>query len=273
MKQTIPYSLEELAVSQLELSQIYCSPACKSYHSSWAILRAFGLVGGIDSDKEIYLNIINTLFTTDRKIKILIAGCADSGIVNMLLGSKLSNYHIDIVDRCETPLLSCMRALNFHDNITTIQSDLLTFNPLKPYDLIVCHSLLPFFNDVGRKKLLKNFAQWLKQDGKLLVSLREKTLHLEKKTPEENSLQAYEKLKQTHFVQKDAFTLEDLQRYYTLIENQNLPYRGFDDGIKEFQEFGLEVVSTIYGGIGISFCSNGTKPRSLIFLTQKQNEF
>lgn len=262
MKQKINYSLEELALKQLQFSEQYCESSCKSYHASWAILRAHGLVGGIDSDKENYCDIINSLFDSKEKVRILIAGCADSGILNMVLSSNLENYTIDIVDRCQTPLLSSKKGLNFDENVFIYQSDLLEFQPTHSYDLIVCHSLLPFFDDFGRKKLLSLFSNWLDFKGKVIVSLREKLEHQDKISVEEKTIKGYEQL-------KSNLSIEDLKNYYTIIENQNLPYYSFDEGVKEFTNANLKVISTFYGGIGKSFSSTYGKPRSFIFLASK----
>jgi len=270
----IKYSLHELAHLQLQKAHQYCREDCRGYHSSWPILRAHGLVGGIDSDREIYAQIIDEILSSSRVHDVLIAGCADTGILGMLLGSNLPDCRIDIVDRCPTPLLCCTEAVDHHPLISTIQSDLLTFESSKRYDLIVCHSLLPFFDDAGRRVLLSNFARWLAEGGRAIISLREKTA-ISEKSPMQRGVWSAEKAtagwealgdesRSTYL--SGGFGFGDLETYYAIIARQNLPYADAIDANKEFAESNLHIDKAYTGGVGLSFSSGEVKPRSLVLV-------
>lgn len=270
MTNKIVFSLQELASLQVKTAHRHCSDQCRGYHVSWPLLRANALVGGIDSDKDLYVQCINKQFANRNNMNILIAGCADSGILNMLFATEIADAHIDIVDRCMSPLECSINAVADNSDITIIQNDLLTFVPEKKYDLIVCHSLLPFFDDEGRGRLLRNFALWLDRDGKLLISMRNKT--------EDNSLDDIgawiEQKTQTAFARIDTkentyFRRDDLVDYYTIMSRQNLPYRTVDEAEQEFRSFGLKIQDSYIGGKGLSFVSNGNNPHSLILMASK----
>lgn len=262
------YTLKELADIQLEKSKEFCDNSCRSYHSSWAILRTNNLVGGIDSDSLNFIKIINSISTLDKNSNILIAGSADSGILNMVLSSNAKNSNIFCIDKCFTPLSVCKEVFDF-ENINYIKGDLLNYDFDLKFDLIISHSLISFFNDQDRKKLLNKFSNLLSKEGNLLLSVREKNQKSIFYNLDEwidlKTQYAIENINNNYFPKNQLIKI--FNDFYKIMYSFNFPYSNFEEINKEFEECNLLVIQNLYGGSGLSFQSD--KPKSIIVLANK----
>lgn len=259
-------SLVDLAHLQVGLSDGMCSAACRDYHATWPVLRAAGLVGGIDADRQPFVDILEPLFRSNAGRRILIAGCADSALLSLVAATAPGLSQITIVDRCPTPLAVCRRVASPDRPLTTLQDDLLTCEPGAPYDLIVCHSLLPFFCDTERRDLLRRFATWLSPAGSLVLAVRLK--HTKEASGSERTQTgqwvatrvAEARKALVERLSSEALGVawrsrqdERLEGFYRFMATQNLPYARAEDAVDEFRRAGLGVKAILPGGEGLSF--------------------
>jgi hypothetical protein len=150
--------------------------------------------------------------------------------------------------------------------LTTLQADLLTCEPEAPYDVIVCHSLLPFLGDSERHDLLRRFAAWLSPGGSLILAVRLK--HTKEAADNERSQPSHwvatrvaeaskalaERLSTERLgVAWRAHQDEWLEGYYRFMTTQNLSYVCAEDAVDEFRRAGLTVTTILPGGEGLSF--------------------
>ena len=258
-------SLVDLARLQMDLSDAMCSAACRDYHATWPVLRAAGLVGGIDADRQPILDILGPLFRSNVR-RILIAGCADSALLSLVAGTIPATSQITIIDRCPTPLAVCRHVASPGLPLTTLQGDLLTCEPDAPYDLIVCHSLLPFLGDTERRDLLRRFATWLSPAGSLILAVRLKNTKdaagsKQSQTGEWVATRVAEARKAlTERFSSEALGVawrsrqdERLEGFYRFMATQNLSYASAEDAVDEFRRAGLNVKTFLPGGEGLSF--------------------
>ena len=262
-------SLIELACIQAELSERRCSAPCRDYHAAWPVLRAAGLVGGIDADRQPFLDILGPLFRCDAGRRILIAGCADSALLSLVAGVAPATSQITIVDRCGTPLDICRRVAEPNLLLETRQADLLSYQPEAPFDLIVCHSLLPFFCDTERRELLRRLATWLAPQGNMVLAVRLKPssdvgVREQSQTGQWVAARAAEAGRMlAERLSVEALGVawrsnqdERLEGYYRFMATQNLSYSCADDAIAEFRRAGLNVTAILPGGEGLSFMTS-----------------
>lgn len=277
-------NLLALAKKQEEFAKKYCKDDCYSYHLSWSYLRAANLVGGVESDKEQILTLLKPLLLSDKKLNILIAGSADTGLYSLLLPFVNSNHTITLVDRCSTPLNSCKEITPSGINFKVSHSDLLNYEPKKKFDIILCHSILVFFSDEDREKLLKNFSSWLSSDGSLIIASRLKTnIH-----DENININNWIEEKKTHslseLTKKINFSIEGkeelsfhLNEFYKITSILTIPYSNKEEIINEFKKCNLTVKEALKAGKGKSYISSKIQdyeketPSGFVVLANKVN--
>ena len=257
-------SLPDLARLQADLSASSCAPACRDYHAVWPLLRTAGLVGGVDADRGPLLELLAPLLTAGGGKSVLVAGCADSALLSLVSAIAPATSRITIVDRCATPLAVCRQVAPPALTLTTRQSGLLDYAPPEPFDVIVCHSLLPFFSDEDRQKLLRRFARWLAPGGRLVLAVRLKSR--EEAHPQNDRAQidqwvatrAAEARAALAATPQTAELLSPclaghLEGYYRVMSMQNLACSSEEEVINELNQAGLSVNEVLPGGKGLSF--------------------
>lgn len=275
MKTKNSEKLFALAKKQEEFAKKYCKSDCYSYHVSWSYLRAVNLVGGVEADKEQILTLLKPLLSTNKKLNILIAGSADTGLYSLLLTLINSNHSITLVDRCSTPLKSCKEITPAGINFKVNCNDLLNYEPREKFDIILCHSILVFFSDKNREKLLENFSSWLSSNGSLIIASRLNT------KVEDGELDITTWLKEKHhhslseLTKKINFTIKHkqeisfhLSEFYKITSLFTIPYTNEGEIINEFKKCGLKIRKSITGGKGKVYLSskNQKSPSSLVIL-------
>lgn len=267
-------SLPDLARLQVELSARLCAPSCRDYHSAWPVLRAARLVGGLDADRQPILDILEPLLQDHADRQILIAGCADSALLSLVASVAPATSRITIIDRCPTPLAVCRHVAGSGLQLKTLQADLLNCELGTPYDVIVCHSLLPFFSDGERRDLLRRFAAWLAPEGALVLAVRLKhDEDLGDNEPSQTSQWVAARAAEASravavrlsseggdvawWSQQD----ERLEGYYRFMATQNLAYSRAEDVVEEFRRAGLTVTTILPGGEGLSFMTPGWRSK------------
>ncbi len=268
------WSLPDLARLQLELSGRLCATSCRDYHAAWPVLRAARLVGGVDADRRPFLDMLDPLLENTIGRRILIAGCADSALLSLVAGVAPATSRITIIDRCQTPLAVCRQVAAPSLLLETLQADLLACEPEAPYDLIVCHSLLPFFRDGERRELLKRFAAWLSPAGALVLAVRlNQAADPAGRDPAQTADWVAVRATEARAALAGKFSTEGLDEawrqnqearlegYYRFMATQNLPYSRAEDAVVEFRRAGLTVTAVRPGGEGLSFMTTGWRSR------------
>lgn len=174
--------LAETASRAAELAPVLCT-GCADYHIWFAASRFVAPSGkSIAVDRPILIARIREILengcSADRDIDIIIAGAADTGILATcahaaaLLGkSFLSRCRFTVLDLCRTPLTLCAEFAERHElRLTTMQCDLSEIAERLDADLIIAHSFLRFIDRPMQAMLLKRFADWLKPQGRMVIS-------------------------------------------------------------------------------------------------------
>ncbi len=108
--------------------------------------------------------------------RVLITGCADYGLLALLLAldSEHSlNLRIDIIDTCDTPLAANRwYAAQWGAKITTYQANLFAFTAEQQYDLVIAHSFLGQFALAERPMLMTHWRDLLISSGHLIITVR-----------------------------------------------------------------------------------------------------
>ena len=164
---------------------------CKWYHSAWQYLRVLNCVSAPQWHKEFYCNAIEHAIQNKDSICILISGTADYSMLHLLVEVitkiKCLKADIDIVDKCNSPLLICEwyeqnckdileqeQIANF-DNITInyIKEDIFRLNNRdKRYDIICSDAFLTRFENKQALKILNIWQQCLLEDGRIITTVR-----------------------------------------------------------------------------------------------------
>jgi SAM-dependent methyltransferase len=261
----IDNALLDQARQQFELSQRLCHAECRDYHAAWPLLRLAKLVGGIDADRVPLFELIGPVLQRPG-LRVLIAGCADSAQLDLLRELSGANAPaITVIDRCATPLAACA-AGQLHNGSTTVlrQSSLLEFDPALPFDLILCHSLLPFLAKAERSRLLSQFSRWLGHGGRLVLAVKldpaldnpdvagALTISESDQWVETRTLRASGVLDEIPQLQDagKAARLSALRGFYSFMASKPTPYASAQQLVSECVDAGLKVRQRRTGGIG-----------------------
>lgn len=168
-------NLTSLARLAWQLSARHCA-GCRNYHVMWPYLRAIGANGsGPEFRWELQRNALAEALAGRTAIRWLIAGSADAGL--LALAAAVMERHpgvpfsVTIIDRCQTPLGLCRAHADANDiDLTAIHADLDEFEPDQPFDIVVMHHTIVFFEPDHQTVLLKRVAGWLAPEGRLYLT-------------------------------------------------------------------------------------------------------
>ena len=152
---------------------LHCGSDCAGYHRGWMLLQHLGLISGLSSERGFIVEAIRGLARQRPLRAVLIAGCADFGLLSVLheaLGDATQQVRVIVRDRCETPLALCRsyaQAMGFE--IHTERQDLVSAPANGAHDLVLMHSLLSFCAPAERGDLLARLASQLGKAGTLLA--------------------------------------------------------------------------------------------------------
>ena len=96
--------LHQLAGEAWEVAGRLCG-TCRNLHVLWPYQR---LAGSPGRDVAVVEPVLRRLLSASGR-KVLIAGCADSGLLALVARTANPATAITVVDRCETPLELCRR--------------------------------------------------------------------------------------------------------------------------------------------------------------------
>ena len=149
---------------------------CTTYHGLWQLLRLSGVQPSIDRDADHINACLSSALLCRPDARVLITGCADYGLLALLLAldsEHTLNLQIDILDTCDTPLAANRRyAARCGATITTHQVRLFDFVAEQHYDLVITHSFISQFPLIERPQLMAHWYHLLKPDGHLITTVR-----------------------------------------------------------------------------------------------------
>ena len=162
--------LRSLALQAYETADRLCVD-CKNFHSLWPYLRLAKASGGDVEEPRIGSTLKELLAKGNRTI--LVAGCADTGLLAVVARAAASGTKITLLDRCMTPLELCQRFAQCRSlSIETIHCDLMNFSAHSCYDIVFAHALLQFIPNRFRINVVSRIRQSLRPDGRLLIAFR-----------------------------------------------------------------------------------------------------
>ena len=150
-----------------------CGDTCLPYHRGWLLLQHLGLISGLASERGYMAETIRLLAASRPLGSILIAGCADFGLLSVVheaLGTAVGRTRITVIDRCDTPLALCRHyAAEMGFEVAFRRHEILSLPPEGRYDLVLMHSLLSFCGAEDRCRLMNNLGLPLVPGGILLA--------------------------------------------------------------------------------------------------------
>ncbi len=154
------------------------SAGCDWYHGSWQMLRRLGLFHSIRSDDDFFFAGLQREIEAGAR-RILVSGAADYALQARIMaaaGKHRGAIRLTVLDRCATPLkLNAWYADQLGVAIETVQSNVLSFQPDEPFDLVCTHSFLCFFDADSRRKLISNWRDMLRPGGAVMTAQRVRT--------------------------------------------------------------------------------------------------
>src|SRR5262245_58802945 len=162
--------LRSLALQAYEIADRLCVD-CKNFHSLWPYLRLAKASGGDVEEPLIGLTLKQLLAKGDRSI--LVAGCADTGLLAVVARAAAPGTKITLLDRCMTPLELCQRFAQSRSlSIETTHCDLMNFSAHSCYDVVFAHALLQFIPSESRIDVVSRIRRSLRPNGRLLIAFR-----------------------------------------------------------------------------------------------------
>jgi hypothetical protein len=164
--------LTRTAAEAFDLAGRLCG-SCKNFHMLWPYLRLAGASGGDVTAPPIASALGSLLSRANRRI--LIAGCADAGLLAMVARSANPATHITVLDRCRTPLEVCRRfAERWSLPIQVLHLDLMQLAHTQSFDVVLLHNTLRFIETGCHSDVLTRVRRSLGPDGRLIMVFRTK---------------------------------------------------------------------------------------------------
>lgn len=156
---------------------IHCPAAahghdCSWYHAAWPMLRALGVVQGVDGDAAFFRDAYAAVARPGDRV--LVTAAADHAILSLVLDGYRTRHaqpRVAVVDQCPTTL-----ALNRWygrwqgTRVETRLGDIVGFAPGDRFDLATTHSILSFVPEPLRPRLYANWRSLLNEGGHLVIA-------------------------------------------------------------------------------------------------------
>jgi len=170
MTASLDENLRSLAFEAYQISDRLCDH-CRNFHSLWPYLRLAKASGG-DVGEPLIASTLKQLVLKGNR-SILVAGCADTGLLAVVAAAAAPGTKITLLDRCRTPLELCRRFAQRRSlSIETIHCDLMNFSADSSYDIVFAHALLQFIPSEFRIDVVSRIRRSLRPDGRLLLAFR-----------------------------------------------------------------------------------------------------
>lgn len=155
---------------------------CDWYHGTWPFLRALGLIKRAGGQADFLDGAIDAAIDRGGTRRVLISGAADDemgAIVQSAFRRRDSALDLTVLDRCPTPLARTRLRLKHEGKendegtqLTTVSADILGYESLQPFDLLLANSFLGYFPRATWPTLFDRWAKLLRPGGLLALSQR-----------------------------------------------------------------------------------------------------
>lgn len=166
-------------ISPQQFSQQHCNKGafdCSWYHGNWHRLKALGVVSTSAVHEQSILKLLKLAMNGMTEPRILLTGSTDETLVRIAhhfcqaAGIKEKLFALDI---CATPLAFMQNYADDNDiELSTYQSDILSFDSEQKFDIILTHAFMGYFDDSQRPLLVKKWQQLLSKNGKIVTIQR-----------------------------------------------------------------------------------------------------
>lgn len=223
--------LKESAKIAYEQSLHLCD-GCSYYHGLWQYLRLFDIMTSPYNDKFLYDKALDFVEDKNRVINILISGASDYGILQTVLDLILDkNLKVDItvLDLCDTTLyMNQWYANRFNIKINVEKEDILLYSPNVKYDVIISHSFLGRFDEIGQVKLFEKWHDLLFEDGIIVSTSQIRVGKI--------GWQTFDELQRENYLKK---VLENSLRFNDIDLEENIISSLVKDFTKNFTTFAI----------------------------------
>jgi hypothetical protein len=163
--------LAELALRGWRVGRQACR-TCGGYHQLWGLLRAAGMVRGLDDDAQVLGPLMRA--SLGERSRVLLVGAADTGVLALLMREVApTRPRCTVIDRCAAPLeLIRDYALEHGVDCELVHDDLLRWSPNRPFDLVVAHYTLSFVAPADLRAAVDALARCVAPNGHALVVLK-----------------------------------------------------------------------------------------------------
>jgi SAM-dependent methyltransferase len=161
----------------------------------------------------------------DRRIDIVVAGAADTGILaicahaaNRFLREASHRVRFTVLDQCKTPLALCADYAMRNDiELDAHAVDLVSTAIARSADVVVLHSLFCYIRPESHESVLRKLASWLKPEGRIVFSTEIRSAN-DEGTGKERRHQRIAEIKAG--VEAGGFTVnEPMDVFYARLEN------------------------------------------------------
>jgi len=165
-------------LSSLEFSRRHCNKQldCSWYHGSWHLLKALGVVSTSAIHEHSLEKLIQLAVADMSAVRILVTGSSDETLVRIAQQSCQAlgiDARLTAVDICATPLAFMQAFADEHRiELETCRSDILEFEPVNRFDIILTHAFMGYFDDVQRPALVNRWRQLLTDRGRIITIQR-----------------------------------------------------------------------------------------------------
>jgi SAM-dependent methyltransferase len=166
--------VRQLAAEAFDLAGRLCG-SCKteSVHRLWPYLRLVG--ASAEAGAALIHSVLSRLLAEGGR-KILIAGCADSGLLAAVARAAHADTEIIVSDRCPTPLELCRRfAVRWSLPTEIAQLDLTELMAQSRFDVVFVHNLLQFIPPTRHLDVLSRMRRSMRPGGRLVIVFRTST--------------------------------------------------------------------------------------------------
>jgi len=166
-------NIPQLAQTAARLALRYCG-SCQNYHFLWPYLRLIGTPGRA-GDSQGFLESALAEPTSNDQWRVLIAGCADTGLLSVVARATTGDRQagITVLDRCRTPLELCRDfAERWALPLETLHVDLVDLSVDPRFDIVLAHTTLTFIVPERRLEAMTRLRRALRPGGKLILRFR-----------------------------------------------------------------------------------------------------
>jgi hypothetical protein len=149
---------------------------CLWYHKVWQYLRLLGVISTVRTNTGFLVATLRELARAEDQRRVLISASADYSMlahVAYAYALEARRPDVTVVDRCRTSLfLNAWYAQHIGLHISTECADLLTYQPVEPFDVVCTHNLMGRFDVAGRERLVQRWHVALRSGGAVMTTQR-----------------------------------------------------------------------------------------------------